>query len=834
MKKSLLITLAIVLFAAYLSMGQQTITGENILTINQFGGLNTRSGDFSIKPNQFRRLDNFDLDRNSGSLTNRLGYDSIGTIVGQDSILGIYGAYYTDGSQQLIIVTDSAGVGYGNIYVTQPNSNAIDKDGTFAGDTLTRIATLWPIFNRPVFTMFEDKVYIANGSGKAFVWDRTAGYLWPPNKPGEPTIIPLEATNPDSILSGEYRYLFIFDTSEVAGVSHLAGLVSHAVRVKSGHIRLSNFPWMPQDSTHLTVDSVVVYIYRTKVNPGTITETDSAYWIGRSIVGISKAALGDSIVIDSVPDANLSSHADSVVALEDYTYKGRISNGSVNIRYGAPTYISGGLANTDTTAGVYERVGDTASVLGFMYATTFLDTATLFESELGPTCDVIKRDPKDSTYLIGLPRIADNLSGLKINLYRAPLLIRGFDVTRIVDTVYIFGTETYIILDYTIALINDTIRGDFRLLAQLDAGTASFQDNIQVDSAYFLPLYRPSAYRIPTSYLFSANDQLYNISDNTLSFTAIDSSVIWFPTDAIVINADDGDRIIAAYAARGVIRIFKTKSMYNLYQDANGVWNKQEVANYIGVVAPHSLSAGVNGVFYLTDNGVFREQEGIYKDRYFDVGLVSRDIIELDTLSVLIKSSAVGFQYKSLYILSLPASGFVHPTGKTFVRFNNTGEWGTWDLTFGGATLYSTETSLSFIPGDTLYFFKPGGTGILRYGTANTDNGDSIRVTAISAPFLTQDLSVHKYISRIGIAARSASPNDSLYFTLRNEEGAGLLTNVKFGPLNQRYTIKAMDDNIARYFQFVFANNPTTDNWDNMIIDGIDLYWNVAGQTDDN
>ena len=121
MKKSLLITLAIVLFAAYLSMGQQTITGENILTINQFGGLNTRSGDFSIKPNQFRRLDNFDLDRNSGSLTNRLGYDSIGTIVGQDSILGIYGAYYTDGSHQLIIVSYSSGVGYGSCYFTQPS-----------------------------------------------------------------------------------------------------------------------------------------------------------------------------------------------------------------------------------------------------------------------------------------------------------------------------------------------------------------------------------------------------------------------------------------------------------------------------------------------------------------------------------------------------------------------------------------------------------------------------------------------------------------------------------------------------------------------------------------
>lgn len=831
--KSLLITLVIVLFFAFLSMGQQTITGEQILTINKFAGLNTRSGDFSIKPNQFRDLYNFDLDRNRGSLTVRLGYDSIGTMVGQDSILGIYGAYYADGSQQLFIVTDSAGVGYGNIYVTQPNSNLIDKDGTFAGDTLTRLATHWPIFNIPVFTMFEDKVFITNGSSKAFVYDRSAGYLWPPNKPGEPTIIPIAAINPDSILDGEFRYLFLFDTSNVAGVTHLPGLVSHPVRVKSGHIRLSNFQWMVADSTHLTVDSIIVYIYRTKANPGTITETDSAYWIGRFIIGTSQANLGDSVVIDSVVDANLSSHADSVLALEDFTYKGRISSGVVNVRYGAPTLISSGLANADTTAGVYSRIDDSANVLGFMYATTFLDTATLFESELGPTCDIIKRDPKDSTYLIGLPRIADNLSGIKINLYRAPLFVRGFDTSRFNDTVYILNQDSiYLILDFTVALVNDTIKGDFHLIGQFDATDTAFQDDIENDSAYYLPQYRPSAYRIPSSYLFSANDQLYSILDNTLSFTAIDSSAIWFPSDAIVINADDGDRIIAAYAARGVIRVFKSKSMYNIYQNANGVWNKQEVANYIGIVAPHSLSAGVNGVFYLTDNGVFREQEGIYKDRYFDVGLVSDDIIELDTLSVTIKSSAIGFQYKNLYILSLPSSGFVFPTGKTFVRFNRTGDWGTWSLTFGGATLYSTETSLSFIPGDTLYFFRAGQTGILRYGTANTDNGDSIRVIAISAPFLTRDMSVHKSISRIGIAARS-SATDTILFTLRNEEGTGLLSDIKFGPVTQRYRIRGASENFARYFGYTLANNPTTDNWDNVIIDGIDIFWNIAGQTDD-
>lgn len=828
------------LFVPIFVMGQQTITGENILTFNRFGGLDTRSGDFSIKPNQFRELFNFDLDRNIGSLTKRLGYDSIGTIIGQDSILGIYGAYYTDGSQQLIIVTDSAGVGYGNIYVTQPNSNTIDKDGIFAGDTLTRIATLWPIFNKPIFTMFEDKVYIVNGSSKGIVYDREAAYIFPPNAPGEPTVVPLKEGTIN--LTGEFRYLFRWRRVITGSVRERIGFATYPVRVNSGYIRLSDFQWMTQDTASLVDDSVNVYVYRTKANPGTINESDSAYWTGVIIKGSSITDLATKTFTDSVQDADLS---DSVEALVDYVFRGRKSNGLVlgETRYGAPVYISGGLTDVGT-AGIYLGTDAVDTILGMVYACTFLDTATNIESTLGPRAVIMRRGTKDSTYLIGLPRISDNISGQLVNLYRAPILRVGFDTSVILDSTWrsveleLTG-ELYWFLEEswkTVVTPGDTtLIGDYHLIYQATsgAGDTTFQDTINFDSAYYLPLYRPTFIRVPASYIFSAYDQLYSIMDNILSFTSIDSSVIWFPTDAIVINADDGDRIIAAYAARGVIRVFKSKSMYNLYQNANGVWNKQEVTNYIGVVAPHSLSAGVGGVFYLTDNGVFREQEGIYKNRYFDVGLVSGDIIQLDTLSVTKKSDAVGFQYKDLYILSLPSSGFAFPIGKTFVRFNKTGDWGTWDLVFGGATLYSTETVLSFVPGDTLYFFKPGGSDILRFGTSELDGAGTVRVHAKSAPFLTQDLSVYKTISRVGVAAKNASTNDTLFFTIFDEEGASLITDTKYGDIDQRYRVKSMNENIARYFQWAIANDYLNDDWGKTVIDGIDIYWNIAGQTDD-
>ena len=124
-------------------IGQQTITGENILSIKNFGGLNTRSGDFSIKQNEFRQLDGVDLNLNLGSITKRWGYDNQGTVAGQDSLIGIFGAYFSDGRQRLFYVGDSAGEKYGNIYATDFNVTSGQ----------TRIETEWPIINKPTFSV---------------------------------------------------------------------------------------------------------------------------------------------------------------------------------------------------------------------------------------------------------------------------------------------------------------------------------------------------------------------------------------------------------------------------------------------------------------------------------------------------------------------------------------------------------------------------------------------------------------------------------------------------------------------------------------------------------
>ena len=96
---NLLSKIILILLLAGVCYGQ-----EQVLSINNFRGLNTASGDFSIQPNEARVAHNIDWGRNVGSITKRYGYDLVGTIEGLDSIIAIYGAYYSDGTQQMFIV----------------------------------------------------------------------------------------------------------------------------------------------------------------------------------------------------------------------------------------------------------------------------------------------------------------------------------------------------------------------------------------------------------------------------------------------------------------------------------------------------------------------------------------------------------------------------------------------------------------------------------------------------------------------------------------------------------------------------------------------------------
>lgn len=81
-----------------------------------------------------------EIDLSEGVLQVRKGYDSVAFIPGMDGLVGLYGAYYSWGEQQLIGATDSTGVGYGGIYASQMGTHdfgEITDTFRFIADTLS-------------------------------------------------------------------------------------------------------------------------------------------------------------------------------------------------------------------------------------------------------------------------------------------------------------------------------------------------------------------------------------------------------------------------------------------------------------------------------------------------------------------------------------------------------------------------------------------------------------------------------------------------------------------------------------------------------------------------
>jgi len=211
---------------------------EQKVELRNFKGLNTVDGDFTIKPNEAR--DCLDIDfSNVGSITKRLGYDSVSVISGMDSIIAIYGAYYSDGTQQLFVVADSNGTGYGAVYVTSKGSVNLDS--------LTKISGYWPVFGTPRFTMFGDDVYIVNGYGRGIIYSDGVTRSYPPKAPGEAIITPIDDSGD---LNGEYLYIISIKQDTTADDNPFdysyndtiyQGVISDRVRVKNGQVLLTGF-----------------------------------------------------------------------------------------------------------------------------------------------------------------------------------------------------------------------------------------------------------------------------------------------------------------------------------------------------------------------------------------------------------------------------------------------------------------------------------------------------------------------------------------------------------------------------------------------------------------
>ncbi len=873
-----------------------------LLSLSGFPGMNTATSDMARRPSEAIVSINLDYSRYGvGSFGKRFGYDSVSFLAGQDEVIGLNAVYLSDFTQYLGTVWDSAGVGYGGIYVSplgeahftgtqtfkfaihdvlanyaytdsfffsgdtvvavytsdgDPTGPEIQQglvdlidtltglDGFFTpeiipfvgynvfeaveflsssaasdtGQTITTTTTgltgkIWDFFsiqNRPSFAQFNDEWFVVNGAQKGVRYNGKVARSWPPNAPGEPSIIPLSDAGG---LDGEYLYTFRVGSSESADSLTSNGYVSAPVRVKAGQIMLKDFIWPATDSTDTGLDTVLIFGYRTRANPGPIDEGDYAFFFDTIAFDTIQSELEAIIYIDSLADEALSS-TDSVKLVQS-DWVGRDSTGAIDVRYGAPGFLDIPVWVNDPANSVFAGIPDQVDTLGVAYRLVRIDTINGDESGGSSICYVwVDTDSttggtqKPGHIRLGLPSLGD--TALVYNLYRAQILHTTYDSAfLLIDSLKNVITQGDVpsILEAVkdVVLVapfrkwgnaiafDSTILSEFRLVAQIASDSSAYTDSASYDSLQTQPIFRGA---IPPllSGVFSHDNFLWGWDGSFLVWSDLDSAGNWGAFNRIAVNRDDGDAITVCFATRSGIAILKNFSRWNLY-DQN---TKIEKVGDWGCIAPRSYAAAENGHFYLSARGVIFETEGLQLERTVVAGLVSTKLRNFDIMSIETKSTAVGRwdpvagQYRmtigdSVYVFDKVASDLL-------------GEevWGIWTgLTFTDATLYNTEDELEFLPGDDFYFIQDGSSNLFLYGDSETDPG-SIKITfEWENANMLADPGWKSEIMQIGIRGEADTASDSLLLRVLDESATETVATTFYDSLTQFYRGRDLSTNLS-------------------------------------
>ncbi len=800
---------------------------QRVIEIRQFKGLNTRASDFDVQPNEARDVFNVDLSRGGiGSIQKRLGYDSVSSIAGMDSMLAIYGAYYSDGTQQLVFTTDSDGTGYGGIYVTNKGSANIEADSS------TRVWQYFSTQNRPSFTMLNDDVYIANGSQKAVRWNGKQARPYPHPAPGEPLLVPISDGDE---LNGEYRYMFVSPWIDTIGTDItylLAGYPTSTVKVNSGRMLATWFQWQRNDWMHPdnSQDSVHVLAYRTKANPVGLQDEIYVFRVDStdtlSLLVADVDTIGNLVWIDSIADSDLSA-TDSLLLYDPLIYNGRYFSDGMR-RYGGP-----GVDSTDTLSGgdvgIYTGVdtlpipGGISDAAGWEWRCTFTDSATGQESNLSPPLDIETIAAAGNQFTIEqvtivLPVPPTTAPELVVNLYRAKILTASY------DSLFLnFPPGGLVELAPYWIYFRDSIAVSevFYLVEQI-----AVSDTLFVDSVSWTTLKSHATFHgesVPPLFrdIQSFDGRVFGSQRSNLYFSKQLDNWFFEVFDFVPLNISDGDEITLFFPSRGVIRVFKNNSNFNVYEDSDFEWKRREISGYFGVIAPKSWAPGLMGHYYLSENGVIRETEGLTLERTQTIELVSAQLDNFDKLPISTKAKGVGFYFDQKYLLSYPA------LDTTYVYDERAQSWTTWDLSFSSATLYGVESSFGFFPGDTMYFISGGGLSfnnnvLYRYGSSEYDDGEVILMFWESGPLMVTPQ--YKLVTGIGMWRQSSDDSDALNCVIRNESRTTLLA-AKFDSLTDRYSTVSTHSGYNLYYTFQISSVGFEDSLPTTIVDGIDIYY---------
>jgi hypothetical protein len=685
-----------------------------------------------------------------------------------------------------------------SVSFTTDTAQTIDTLNTYKG----KVWDYFSVQNKPWFAQFNDEWFVVNGAQKGVRWNGDVARSWPPNAPGEPSIIPLSS---DGSLDGEYLYCFRFARTEVVDSLGSAGYVSAPIRVNDGQVMLKDFWWPATDSGRAETDTVFLVGYRTRANPGIITEGDYAFYFDTIYVGASADSLEAVIYIDSISDDGLS--ATDSVQLVHVDRIGRDSTGARDVRYGAPAFMD---IPTWANQGVFTGIPAQFDTLGVAYRLTIIDTITNTESDGSAICyiwvdaDSLSSGKKPDHIQLALPESPD--TAYVRNLYRAHILQITFNnYFTTLDSLKTAHPGTDFRFNEWISTtgVDTVVTSEFRLIAQIPNDTNIVIDSMTYDSLYTRDIYRGATAPLMSG-VFSYDNYLWGWHNSLLYYSDLDSAQAWGAFSRVAIDPDDGDQITVCFPTRAGIRILKNYSNYNVYD----AYSKYEKVGDWGCIAPHSYAAAENGHFYLSARGVVFESEGMQLERTVVSGLVSQKLRNFDIMTLATKRDAVGrwLPDKGKYLLCIGDTTYVYDKRASDLLGEEV--WSTWTgLTFTGGTLYNVEDNLAFLPGNDFYFVQDDDSRLFHYASSEYDP----RTTTVGIYWQNRNMFADppykSQMTGVGIRGYSSTATDSLIVATINESNTVVGTALFIDSLSQRYRLKAFAPSTALEYGILLYNS---------------------------
>lgn len=234
----------------------------------------------------------------------------------------------------------------------------------------------------------------------------------------------------------------------------------------------------------------------------------------------------------------------------------------------------------------------------------------------------------------------------------------------------------------------------------------------------------PASLTRPTgSYIENHNNRIWNLDDNSLKFSSLDTSISgehfndWDTTNnagEIIIPSGDGDSGTGLYSLNGTLYVFQRRAIWGLYGSSPANFELRNITNEVGMIDKRTLVEMDNMVVFLSDLGVYAFDGSNLQS--LSKGKVNNLLNDWAN-----KTSPAATLWDNKYLISYTVSGDTYNTEGLFFDFDR-GVWGRVDNLFASCfSQWSGGTDSNEI-----YFASSNQGSIYRWGVGGNDAGYEI------------------------------------------------------------------------------------------------------------